>query len=153
MDILELSLTEEKYKYLVLVVDCASKWCEAFSMKSQEATVIADVLFREIIAHYSAPRTIVSDRGQNYMSKLVSALCELLQVKRHYTSAYHPQTNATCEWMNSFKIQSLKMHCENQTDWPKYIGPIMMAYRLTKSTESLQISPFRYLYGQKMRST
>ncbi|CAC5426085.1 unnamed protein product [Mytilus coruscus] len=34
MDILELPETPEKYRYLLLVVDSGSKWCEAFPMRT-----------------------------------------------------------------------------------------------------------------------
>ncbi|CAG2250991.1 unnamed protein product [Mytilus edulis] len=152
MDILELPETPEKYRYLLLVVDSGSKWCEAFPMRTQEATEVANILFREIIARFGAPRCIVSDQGANFLSKLVAALCELLQIKRHYTSAYHPQTNAACERMNSFIVQSLRAQLEKQTDWPNYIAPIMMAYRMTPATQSTQYSPFHLLFGQEMRA-
>ncbi|CAC5358197.1 unnamed protein product [Mytilus coruscus] len=95
----------------------------------------------EIIARFGAPRCIVSDQGANFLSKFVAALCELLQFKRHYTSAYHPQTNAACERMNSFIVQTLRTQLEKQTDWPNYIAPIMMAYRMTPATQSTQYSP------------
>ncbi|VDI04650.1 Hypothetical predicted protein [Mytilus galloprovincialis] len=94
----------------------------------------------------------MSDQGANFLSKLVAALCELLQIKRHYTSAYHPQTNAACERMNSFIVQSLRTQLEKQTDWPNYIAPIMMAYRMTPATQSTQYSPFHLLFGQEMRA-
>ena len=47
------------------------------------------------------------------MSKLVAALCKLFAVKRHYTSAYHTsayhhQTNASCERINSTIGQALR---------------------------------------------
>ncbi|CAC5372486.1 Retrovirus-related Pol polyprotein from transposon 297,Retrovirus-related Pol polyprotein from transposon 17.6 [Mytilus coruscus] len=83
---------------------------------------------------------------------LVQALCELCDVTRHYTSSYHPQTNAACERMNSYIIQSLRSYCnKEQTDWPDYIPPIMMAYRSTPATQSTQFSPFEILFGQPMR--
>ncbi|VDI84177.1 Hypothetical predicted protein [Mytilus galloprovincialis] len=86
------------------------------------------------------------------MSKLVQALCELCDVTRHYTSSYHPQTNAACERMNSYIIQSLRSYCnKEQTDWPDFIPPIMMAYRSTPATQSTQFSPFEILFGQPMR--
>ena len=68
---------------------------ESFDMRTREATEVASILDIEIITRYGAPRTIVSDRARNFMSKLVAALCEMFRVTRHYTSSYHPQTNAT----------------------------------------------------------
>ena len=90
MDILSgLSTTKVKYKHVLLVVDSYSKWCECFPLRTQEATEIAAVLFREIISLYGAPRVLISDRGRNFMSNLVKALAELVEIKRSYTSAYH----------------------------------------------------------------
>ncbi|KAK3100349.1 hypothetical protein FSP39_018534 [Pinctada imbricata] len=77
MDILELPCTSEGYRYLLLVVDSFSRYPEAFPLKSQEAPEVARVLFNEIFSRWGAPRTLISDRGQNFMSKLVQALCEL----------------------------------------------------------------------------
>lgn len=152
MDFLELSTTPDKHRYLLLVVDSYSKWCEAFPLKSMGAKVVAKVLFNEIICRWGSPRCIISDRGANFMSKLVQALCELCDVTRHYTSSYHPQTNAACERMNSYIIQSLRSYCnKEQTDWPDFIPPIMMAYRSTPATQSTQFSPFEILFGQPMR--
>ncbi|XP_033758300.1 protein NYNRIN-like [Pecten maximus] len=53
MDILGgLPTTTEKYKYILLVVNSASKWCEALPLKTQAATEIANVLFKEIFTRY-----------------------------------------------------------------------------------------------------
>lgn len=92
----------------MLIVDSFSKFPEAFPLKTQDSKEIANVLFAEIFARYSAPKVIVSDRGQNFLSNLVTAVCEIFQVARHFTSSYHPQTNSTCERMNSTIAQCLR---------------------------------------------
>ena len=88
-------LPKRKEEYCLVIVDSCPKWCESFDMRTREATEVASILDIEIITRYGAPRTIVSDRARNFMSKLVAALCEMFRVTRHYTSSYHPQTNAT----------------------------------------------------------
>ena len=152
MDILgPITTTKEGYKYILLIMDSFSKWPEAFPLKSQEATEIADVLYRDIFTRYGAPKTIISDRGKNFMSKLISALCEIFQVTRHHTSSYHPQTNSACERMNSVIAQSLRAYChENQKDWPQKLPGIMMAYRMGISTQSTQFSPYFLVFGREM---
>ena len=152
MDILgPITTTKDGYKYILLIVDSFSKWPEAFPLKTQEATEIANVLYKEIFTRYGAPRTIISDRGKNFMSNLVSALCEIFQVTRHHTSSYHPQTNATCERMNSVIAQSLRTYCnENQMDWPMKLPGIMMAYRMGISTQSTKYSPYFLVFGREM---
>ena len=41
-------------------------------MPSAEATIIAHVLGNEIISRHRAPRVLLSDRGTNFLSKVVA---------------------------------------------------------------------------------
>ena len=107
MDILSgLPTTKDKYKHILVLVDSYSKWVELFPLRTQEATEVASVLFTEIISRYGAPRAILSDRGQTFMSKLVKALSELFEIKRSFTSPYHPMTNGMTECKNSYILQA-----------------------------------------------
>ena len=125
---------------------------ELFPLRTQEATEVASVLFREIISRYGAPRSILSDRGKKFMSNLVKALSELFEIKRHFTSPYHPMGNGLTEVKNSYILQALRAYCKGQQDdWPEILPGIMMAYRSTPATESTQYSPFFMLYGREMR--
>jgi hypothetical protein len=147
-----LPTSKNKYKYVLLVVDSFSKWSEAFPLYTQEATEVASVLFRECICRYGAPNVLVSDRGQNFLSKLVKALCELFQITRYYTSSYRPLMNGSVERMNSVILQSLRLYCTGkQDDWPELLPSIMMAYRMTPATQSTKYSPFFLLFGREMR--
>lgn len=152
MDILgPITPSEEGHKYILVVVESFSNWCEAFPLKSQEATEIAEVLFREIFSRYGAPRTLISDRGKNFMSKLVAALCAIFQVTRHHTSSYHPQMNSTVERVNPTLAQSLRAYIDDkQVNWPKSLPGILMAIRRAPCTESTLHSPFYLLFGCEM---
>lgn len=142
--------TKQGYQYILLIVDSFSKWTEAFPLATQEAKDIAEILYNEIFTRYGAPRTIVSDRGKNFMSKLVNALCEMFEVKRHHTSSYHPQTNATCERRNSTLIQTMRAYVsKDQMNWPLLLPSIMMAFRAVPC-ESTGYSPHELLFGRKM---
>ena len=153
MDILSgLPTTKDKYKHILVMVDSYSKWVELFPLRTQEATEVATVIFREVISRYGAMRSILSDRGQNFMSKLVQALAEMFDIKRYYTSPYHPMTNGLIESKNSYILQALRAYCKGQQDdWPELLPGIMMAYRSTPCTQSTQFSPFFMLYGREMR--
>ena len=153
MDILSgLPTTKDKYKHILVLVDSYSKWVELFPLRTQEATEVASVLFTEIISRYGAPRAILSDRGQTFMSKLVKALSELFEIKRSFTSPYHPMTNGMTECKNSYILQALRAYCKGQQDdWPEILPGIMMAYRSTPATQSTLYSPFFMLYGREMR--
>ena len=153
MDILSgFPTTKDKYKHVLLVVDSYSKWCEVFPLQTQEATEIADILYKEIITRYGAPRVLISDRGRNFMSNLVKALSEMFQITRHLTSSYHPQTNVSVERINSVIIQALRAYTKNQQDdWINLLPWNMMAYHATPATQST-FTPFFMLFGREMRT-
>ena len=143
--------TKQGYQFILLIIDSSSKWSEAFTLCSQEAKEIANIFYNKFICRYGAPRVLVSDRGRNFMSKLLSALCEMVQIKRHHTSSYHPQTNATVERANSTLAKALTAYVsDHQTDWPDYLDSVMMAFRSTPATESTQLSPYYILFGKEM---
>ena len=151
MDFLCMKATPEGYKYILLLVDSFSRWCEAIPTKCQDAKTVAEILYKEIFTRYGTPKEIVSDLGRQFTSKLVRALCELGGAKQKFTSPYHPQCNATCERMNSFIIQSVRAYCDSdQNDWPSKLPGIMMAYRSTPATRSTGLSPYQLVFGRIM---
>lgn len=78
---------------MVSIESRPSKWIEAFPMKTQDTKTIANILFEEVFARFRAPRILVTDLGKQFTSNLVTALCELFQVKRCVTSSYRPHAN------------------------------------------------------------
>ena len=144
-----LTETEKKEKYVLVLIDSFSKWCEAYPLKSQSSLEIKDCLF-DCFARFGAPSCLVSDRGANFLSKIVASLCELFQVKRVFTSSYHPQTNAQVERANAIIGQSLRTYLDaHQNTWSSYLPGIMMAYRAAPATHSHQHSPLFSFLGEK----
>ena len=68
-------------RYIVAFSDYLTRWCEAIPVPSVEAFVIARLLVDEIIARYGAPRVLLSDRGTNFLSKLVAEVCKIFQIQ------------------------------------------------------------------------
>ena len=138
-------------KHLLVMVDSFSRWCEAIPTKTQEATEVADTIYANIICRYGAPRKLVSDRGKNFLSKVIKNLSELFNIKRHHTSSYHPQTNSACERLNSYIETQLKAYvAKNPGTWNRFIPGIMMNYRKTPAMQSTGYSPFFLLFGSEM---
>ena len=145
-----LKKAEDGEQYILLIVDSFSRWCEAFAVKDQKATTVAKVLYEQIFTRYGAPRELISDRGSQFMSKLVAALCGVLS-QTICTSAYHPQTNSTCEGMNSTIGQALRAYVkDDQSDWPSMLPGILMAYRMTPAMRSTEFSPYFLVFGHEM---
>jgi hypothetical protein len=93
----DLPKAKEGYQYICLMIDSFSQWCECVSLQSQDTAHVAKVLYNELFCRYGLPSSILSDRGQNCMSKLTSSLSTLFEVTRIRTSSFHPQIYGVCE--------------------------------------------------------
>ena len=75
----------------------------------------------------------------------------MFDITRHHTSSYHPQTNSTCERLNSTLAQTLRMYCDKElTNWPQFLPSVMMAFKMSSATESTSLSPFHMVFGKEM---
>ena len=105
----------------------------------------------EVIARHGAPRVLLSDRGKNFLSKVVADVCKIFQIHKVNTSSYHPQTDGLVERFNSTLCQSLSMYVsKNQKDWDDFIPLVLFAHR-TSVLEVIGDSPFYVLYGREPR--
>jgi len=94
---------------------------------------------------------IISDQGSNFMSQLVQSLCEMFNVKRHRTTAFHPMANGRVEVMNSSIGKCLRAYCmNNQENWHKNLPAVLMALRMTPNSTT-KCSPYQLLFGTTMR--
>lgn len=113
-----------------------------------KASVVAKALFAEVICRYSAPLIFVSDKGHNFLSKYVAAMCELLDIACHHTSSYHSQTQSTVERLTFTIAQSLKMYAYAHSNWQLLPG-IKMTFRMSLTTQSTQYSAYALVFGKK----
>jgi len=141
--------TPEGYRHILIVVDSTTLYVEAFPTKSTTAEEVAEILYKEIIARYEVMRELLSDQGSSFKNKLIAQLCKLLNIKHRFSSAYHPQTDGKAERMVQTVIRSLKLICDNQTQWAEKLTPVLMSYRSTVSM-AIGTSPYHALYGREM---
>ena len=67
-------------RLIVVFTDYITKWLEVFAVPSIEATRIAQLLFDYVIARHSSPHHLLSDRGKNFLSKVVQVVCDLYKI-------------------------------------------------------------------------
>ena len=54
--------TDQGNKYIVIVMDCFSKWSEAYALPNQEAVTVADVFVSQFFSRFSVPGELHSDQ-------------------------------------------------------------------------------------------
>src|ERR1700722_18383740 len=142
-----LTRTARRCKYIVIFMDRLTRWPEAFAVTNQRAKIIATLLMTEIIPRYGAPRTLLSDQGTNFLSKLCKKVYKLMKIHKLQTSAYFPSANGLVERFNHTIADMLSMYTrENQTDWDLFIPWVLFAYRTAVNASTL-FTPFYLLHG------
>ena len=99
--------TESGNQYAIVIMDYLTKWAEIFSVASQSAVTIAQLLVEEISCRHGAPQELLSDRGVDFLSEIVLEVCKLLNIKKVNTSGYHPQTDSLVERSRAFQLYTL----------------------------------------------
>ena len=61
-------------RYVVVFTEYLTRWPEAFAVPTIDARTIANLLVEKILARHGAPRTLLSDRGTNFLSTLVRSV-------------------------------------------------------------------------------
>ena len=138
-------VTDSGNRHIVVFTEYLTKWCEAFPVATIDAPTIARLLVDEIVCRHGAPRTLLSDRGKNFMSNLIKEVCQILNIKKIQTSSYHPCTNGLTEKMNEYLAHALSMYSNSkQTNWDLFIPSILFGYR-TSIHPSTGNSPYYLL--------
>ncbi|GKT15088.1 unnamed protein product [Aduncisulcus paluster] len=73
--------SKAKSRYLIVMVDCFTRWTEIVPTKRAKAVDAADALMSGMFGRFGLPNRIRSDRGKQYVNSLISALYERLGIK------------------------------------------------------------------------
>ena len=150
MDVQTHPKTRAGNRYVVVFVDYLTKWPEAFATTNHRAETIVELLV-EIVCQHGVPEMLLSDRGSDFLSDLIPAVCSLLNIKKINTSAYHSQTDGVVQRINRTLISMVTKHVEfNGHECDKYLPFLLFAYRV-KIHRSTQESPFFRIYGRDAR--
>ena len=66
-------------------------------MKDHKAETLATKLVDEVICSHGVPRVIHTDQGRDFESNLLKHFCELLEIEKTRTTAYHPESDGMVE--------------------------------------------------------
>jgi len=135
---------------IFVVVDRFSKMAHFIPChKSDDASHVAELFFREIVRLHGVPKTIVSDRDTNFLSYFWKTLWGKLGTKLLFSTTCHPQTDGQTEIVNRTLSTMLRaMLKKNLKMWEECIPHVEFAYnRAVHSTTNL--CPFEIVYGFK----
>ena len=120
--------TERKNKHLLIIADYYTKWIEAIPTQDQRAETTAQALLEQVSRH-GVPVVVHSDKGPNFESRVIKALCGLLGMTKTRTTAYHPQCDGLVERANRTMLSVLSKYvADNQRDWDLKVPLALFGY-------------------------
>lgn len=146
-----LTETTRKNRYILVMIDYFTKWCEAVPIQSMDAVTVANAIIDQWICHWGAPEQLHSDRGRCFENTILQELCRILGIDKTRTTAYHPQGNGQVERTNrSIKSLLRAFTEENTNNWDQLLTKCLLAYRgaVHKSTGQ---TPHLMWTGREMR--
>jgi IS30 family transposase len=151
--IVGLPLTARKKDSIWVVVDRLTKTAHFIAIHTiYLVQQYAEIYMDHIVRLHGISKTIISDRGTQFVARFWEQLHECLGTKLIRSSSYHPQTDGQTERINQILEDMLRasiLHFDKS--WDKCFSLAEFSYNNSYQT-SLKMAPFDALYGQGCRT-
>ena len=146
VDILQLPLSCQNNKYLLVIQDYFTKWAEAIPLPDQTANRITRELVH-VFTRFGLPAILHSDQGANFESTILRQTLGAFGIRKTRTTAYHPQGDGMVERFNRTLLQMLRSYTSQRSDWEQHLPLVLFAYR-SATHPSTGFSPFELMFGR-----
>ena len=155
MDILRFDTPSQSgNRYVLLVVDRASKFAFGFPLASKRAEGVAKVLV-ELCLTFGIPQVISCDGGGEFGSLVVKTLCRWLKANIRFGPAEHPRSQGAVERLGGWLQEVVAELCQSWPQrWDEYISPCIWVKRtLPDLSLPSNMTPFELLFGRPPRTS
>ena len=135
-------------RYLLTMVDRFTRWPEAVPLADAMTLSCAQAFLTHWVARCRVPQDISTDRGPQFTSDLWEAFNQLLGIRLHRTTAYHPQANGLVERF----LRHLKSTLMARLTGPNWVDalPCTLLGIRTVPKDDLHCSSAELVYGSPL---
>ena len=76
--------------YIIIETNQLTRWDEATPLKDCTVVTTARFLFDHVVTRFRCPQILVSNKGTQFVNKLIDKLTEEFQIQYRKTTTYHP---------------------------------------------------------------
>ncbi|GJT30586.1 retrovirus-related pol polyprotein from transposon TNT 1-94 [Tanacetum coccineum] len=133
-------------KYILVAVDCLSKWVEAKALPTNNARVVVKFL-KSLFARFGTPRAIISDRGTHFCNDQFAKVVLKYGVTHRLSTAYHLQT--------SRQVRTKNDRVEYKLNAKRGVVGSLLSYRdpfveIPSSESKVHIEVLSVLWGNRL---
>ena len=142
--------SDKKSRYILTMIDCATRYPEAVALPSIETERVAEALIA-MFSRVGIPSEMLIEHESRVTIEVMNEVSRLLSLQQLTTIPYRPYSKGPVERFHAMlKRVLLTMCAERPNDWDKYLPALLFAVREIPQ-ESLGFSPFELLYGRNVR--
>ena len=130
MDIVGPLAADHRQEFLIMFVDCYSRYIILVPCSNHTASTVSEALLRHVVPYFGAPRRLLLDRGREFVGDVWGKLMRSLGIQRVLTSPYHPEGNAINEHSHRTLNNMLRaqlLDCSSSKAWVEKVPGIMLA--------------------------
>ena len=140
------------------MIDAFTGWTESFPTRTEKSEEVIKKkqkkknknkkLLHEIIPRFGLPRSLQSDNGTSFTSKVTQGVSKALGIIYYLYCAWRPQSSGKVERANQFlKSATKKITQETSLGWKEAL-PIALLHTHIVPKEQVGLSPYEMLYGR-----
>ena len=144
--------TKAGHLYVMVIKDYLTKYVWLVPLKSKGAVEIAEAFVGEFICQAGVPGRVVSDRGNEFVNRLLSNVSRILCINRISTTPYNPRSDGFVENHNKTLKDQLFHYVDTlkQDDWDVYLPTVQLMYNTTVSLAT-GFTPMLLMTGREAR--
>ena len=120
---------DHRQEFLIVFVDCYSRYTILVPASNHTASTVSDALFRHVVPYFGTPRRLLSDHGREFVGEIWGKLMRSLGVQHVLTSPYLPEGNAINKRSHRTMNNMLRAHLLEGTSskaWVEKVPGIML---------------------------
>lgn len=136
----------------ILTLQCElTKYIEAYPLPNKEAVTVAQAFVSNFILRFGLSKSIATDRGTEFISKVMEQVCKLLEIKKLTSTAYHHQSIGSLEIAHKHLGAFLRTYCTNSCySWSHWLPFWCFSYNTCVNTQT-KYTPFELVFGRQCR--
>ena len=122
--------TDRRHEFLIVFVDCYSRYTILVPASNHTASTVSDALPRHVVPYFGTSRRLLSNRGREFVGEIWGKLMRSLGVQWLLTSPYHPEGNSINERSHrtiNNMLRALLLDGASSRAWVEKIPGIMLA--------------------------
>ena len=108
-----LPLAPAQNKLLLVATDYFSKWIEVDAFALIKDRDVTRFIWKNIVCRFGILRSIISDNGPQFDSRVYRDFCQELKIKNLYSTPRYPQSNGQAKASNKTLLIALKKQLDS----------------------------------------